>query len=64
MSKEEKYKLALFLVIRNSKVMPDGDEMGMSLEEINKMSYLTMQKVLNNIDYEKVKEIYEEAEKE
>ena len=64
MSKEEKYKLALFLVIRNSTVMPDGEEMRMSLEEINKMSYLTMQKVLNNIDYEKVKEIYEEAEKE
>ena len=34
MSQEEKYKLALFAVVRNSKVMPAGVELGKSMHEI------------------------------
>ena len=34
---KEKYKIALFMVIRNSQVMPLGIKLGKSKKEINKM---------------------------
>lgn len=40
MSQEEKYKLALFAVIRNSTVMPQGVKLGKTMHEINTMSGL------------------------
>ena len=58
---EEKFKLALFMVIRNSKVMPVGIKLGKSLKEINQMSYLTMNEVLNSIDYDTARNMYEEG---
>lgn len=58
---EEKYKLALFMIIRNSKVLPKGLELGKSQKEINKMSYQTMQEVLNMIDFDKAQQFYEEG---
>ena len=58
---EEKYKLALFMIIRNSKVLPKGLELGKSQKEINKMSYQTIQELLNMIDFDKAQQFYEEG---
>lgn len=55
MSKE---MLALFMIIRNSQVLPKALKLGKSKEEINKMSYETMLQVINMIDFEKAKEMY------
>ena len=51
----EKYKLALFAVIRNSKVLPKGLILGKSATEINKMSRETMDEVLKSLDFEKIR---------
>lgn len=61
MSEEEKYKIALFMVIRNSKVMPKGIELGKTEKEINKMSYQTMQEVFKMIDFERAEKMYKEG---
>lgn len=61
---ENKYKLALFMVIRNSKVMPQGIKLGKTDKEINEMSYETMCSVLNMIDYDQAKKFYEEGKSE
>ena len=58
---ENKYKLALFMVIWNSKVMPQGIKLGKTDKEINEMSYETMCSVLTMIDYDKAKKFYEEG---
>ena len=62
MSDEEKYKLALFGVIRNSKVMPVGLAQGRSMEEINAMSLKTLEEVMGMVNYDAMKQMYEEAE--
>lgn len=61
---KNKYKLALFMVIRNSMVMPQGIKLGKTDKEINKMSYETMCSVLTMIDYNKAEKIYEEGKSE
>lgn len=61
MSNEEKYKLALFGVIRNSMVMPNLLLLGKSMEEINAVSVLTAKKVMEQFDYELLKKSYEEG---
>ena len=61
MNREEKYKLALFMVIRNFKVLPKGLELNKSKKEINKMTYETMEEVLNIIDFDIAKELYREG---
>lgn len=61
LSKEEKYKIALFLVIRNSQVMPKGLEIGKTEKEINEMSYKTMQEILKMIDFKEAEKMYEEG---
>lgn len=58
---KNKYKIALFMVIRNSKVMPTGLKLGKSEEEINKMSYETMCELLMMIDYDKAREKYNQG---
>ena len=58
-----KYKLALFMVIRNSLVMPQGIKLGKADKEINEMSYETMCKLLTMIDYNKAEKFYEEGKK-
>lgn len=58
---KNKYKLALFMVIRNSMVMPKGEKLGKTNKEINEMSYDTMCSVLSMINYDKAKEFYEEG---
>ena len=45
---KDKYKLALFIVIRNSTVLRKGIELQKSSKEINQMSYETMCEVLTN----------------
>lgn len=61
---KNKYKLALFMVIRNSIVMPQGIKLGKTDKEINEMSYETMCSVLTMIDYDKAKKFYEEGKNE
>lgn len=58
---KNKYKLALFMVIRNSLVMPQGIKLGKTDKEINKMSYETMCSVLTMIDYDQAEKFYEEG---
>lgn len=59
MTDEEKYKLALFIVVRNSKVMPTGLSLGKSMLDINKVSIKTCEKIINSIDYEAARKDYE-----
>ena len=61
---ENKYKLALFMVIRNSMVMPQGIKLGKTYEEINEMSYETMCSVLTMIDYDRAEKFYKEGKSE
>ena len=61
MSRYEKFKLALFMVIRNSKVLPKGLELGKSEKEINKMTIDTMGAVMNMIDYDLAEKMYLEG---
>ena len=58
---KNKYKLALFMVIRNSIVMTRGIEFGKTAKEINKMSYETMCSVLTMIDYDQAENFFEEG---
>lgn len=58
----EKYKLALFAVVRNSKVLPKGLILGKSAAEINKMSRETMNEVLKSLDFEKIRSWYDGKE--
>lgn len=60
---KNKYKLALFMVIRNSMVMPRGIELRKPMKEINRMSYETMCGVLTKIDYDQAKKSYEEGKR-
>lgn len=61
MSREEMLKLALFMVIRNSKVLPKGLELGKTSKEINKMTIDTMNECINMIDYDIAKQLYMEG---
>lgn len=63
MTNEEKYKLALFAVVRNSKVMPVGLQQGKTMEQINSMSVKTIKEILKMCDFDALKESYEEGEK-
>ena len=60
--KAERYKLALFSAIRNSQVMEYGLSQGMSMTEINKLAYKTMLSLMEMIDYDIMREMYEKAE--
>ena len=58
---KNKYKLALFMVIRNSSVMLKGVKLGKTEKEINEMSYETMCSVLTMIDYDQAEKFYKEG---
>jgi hypothetical protein len=60
---KHKYKIALFMIIRNSKVMPEGIKLGKNGKEINKMAYETMCEVLTMIDFKRAEEIYKQGKK-
>lgn len=59
MTQEEKYKLALFAVIRNSSVMPHGIKLGKTMHEINTMTIAVMANIMESCDFEKLKAAYE-----
>jgi len=59
MTDEEKYKLALFMVVRNSKVMPAGLSSKKSMLDINKMSIEVCEKIIGSIDFESARKEYE-----
>lgn len=61
----EKLKVALFGAIRNRTVMPVGLKKGKSMQEINRMAYLTMQQLLEGdiIDWDRMGASYEEGKK-
>lgn len=59
---ENKYKLALFMVIRNSIVLPKGIELQKSSKEISQMSYKTMCEVLTMVDFKIAAKMYKEGE--
>jgi hypothetical protein len=58
MTEAEKYKLALFAVIRNSKVMPVGLEQGRSMNEINDMSKNTMGQIMDMCDFDALSKLF------
>lgn len=58
---KKKYKLALFMIIRNSVVMPKGIKLQKSSKEISQMSYETLCKVLNMIDFNTAEKMYKEG---
>ena len=62
MDNEEKYKLALFAVIRNSSVMPAGVKMGKSMREINRISIETLHRIMDMCDFDILKRDFESAE--
>lgn len=64
MTNEEKYKIAAFMIIRNSKVLPEGLKRGKNMKEINQMSRQTLQSVMQMIDFDAAKKLYEEGRKE
>ena len=59
MSQEEKYKLAFFAVVRNSKVMPQSVKLGKTMHEINTMAVVVMANIMESCDFERLKESYE-----
>ena len=63
MTNEEKYKLALFGVIRNSQVMPELLIQGYDIEYINTVSVMTMNNILKSWDYDNLRKSFEEGSK-
>lgn len=63
MSEVEKYKLMLFMTVRNSVVLPKGLELGKSEEEISKMTIETMEEIKTMIDFRIARGLYELGEK-
>lgn len=61
MTELEKMQVALFTVIRNSKVLPVGILKEKSMKEINKMSYATMQECIKMIDFDLAMKSYQEG---
>lgn len=59
MSQEEKYKLALFAVVRSSIVMPQSVKLGKSMHEINTMTVIIMANIMDSCNFERLKESYE-----
>ena len=61
MTELEKMQVALFTVIRNSKVLPVGIAKEKSMQEINKMSYETMQECIKMINFDIAVKYYQEG---
>lgn len=62
MSELEKYKLMLFMVVRNNAVLPKGLELGKTEKEISKMTIETMTEMGTMIDFRRAKELYKLGE--
>lgn len=59
MTQEEKYKLALFAVVRNWRIMPEGLQRGKSMDEINSMARETVYQIMQMLDFGALKEFWE-----
>lgn len=59
MSELEKYKLMLFMVVRNNKVLPTGLKLNKSQKEITKKTKETIKELENMINFDRAKELYE-----
>lgn len=55
---EEKTKLILFMVVRNSKVLPAGIKLGKTEKEITEMTKETIKSLEKMIDFQRAKELY------
>lgn len=58
---KKKYKIALFMIIRNSLVLPKGILLGKTDKEINQMSYETLCEVITMTDFKIAEKMYEEG---
>lgn len=58
---KKRYKIALYMVIRNSIVSPTGIKLGKTEKEINRMAYETMCEVITMINFTQAEKIYEQA---
>ena len=56
----EHLRLVLFMVVRNSAVLPVGLKLGKSMEEISRMSYEVMLEFIDSdmVDWERTKASY------
>ena len=59
MSEEEKTKLMLFMVVRNSQVLPAGIKLHKTEKEITDKTKETIKELENMINFERAKELYE-----
>ena len=59
MSESEKYKLMLFMTVRNNAVLPKGLELGKTEKQISRMTIETMKSIETMIDFRRAKELYE-----
>lgn len=59
MSEVEKYKLMLFMVVRNNVVLSKGIELGKTQKEISKMTIETMEEMEKMIDFRVDKGLFE-----
>lgn len=63
MSEVEKYKLMLFMVVRNNVILSKGTELGKTQKEISKMTIETMEEIKTMIDFRIARGLYELGEK-
>lgn len=61
---KRKYKIVLFMIIRNSIVMPKGKLLGKTEKEINRMSYDTLCELLVMTDFKIAEKLYKEGKGE
>lgn len=59
MKEEEKIKLMLFMVVRNSQVLPAGMKLNKTEKEITDMTKQTIKELEKMINFEKARELYE-----
>lgn len=59
MSEKEIIKLMLFMVVRNSKVLPAGIKLNKTEKEITDMTKATIKELEKMINFERAKELYE-----
>lgn len=59
-SKFHKLELTLFLVVRNSSVLPTGLSLGKTNKEITDMTLETIEKIKKSINYNSVEELIKE----
>ena len=60
---KKKYKISLFMIIRNSLVLPKGKLLGETDKEINQMSYETLCEVITMTDFKIAEKMYEEGKR-